>query len=309
MANPSTRLNLISYKLPITWVDSKAGRVRFLIFVDAETKKRVFQYMLRDNRTEGKDYLFSLDGLLKKAQSMMKTSGMKIVLKGALVYRSGDRSWITADSETKVALISDQNQVLFNENVTGTGEIKEGPKVEENPEAQKQSGEIDNEKENKDGLQQNENKKEIFNVYVTNPMQDWDVSKFDKEGSPTAVKKLKFKRADAKDGVLNHNVHIDKRIGGDLLELFRTFDSNLSKGLDSLKPGQTLLIKNVTYGWWRFPGANPNRDWIFPTENTTVVPITIKPSSTKPAPPVKKVPAMMESLDIVERILLQSRLK
>lgn len=307
-------MNLISYKLPITWADTKTGRVKFLVFIDAETKKKIFHYMLRDNRVEGKDYLFSLDSLLKNAQAMMKASNMKIVLKGALVYRSGDRSWVTADNETKVIMLNDRGQILFNESVSGTGEVKEGPKVEENPIDQKQ---VEGEEENKQGLQQNENKKEVFNVYITNPMQDWDVSKFDKEGHPTAVKKLKFKRADAKDGVLNHNVHLDKRMGGELLELFRNFDSNLTNGLNSLKPGQTLLVKNVTYGWWRFPGANPNRDWIFPTKETTIVPITIKTSNStppkqkpisKPVQPVKKPePAMAESINIVDKIILEAK--
>lgn len=105
-------------------------------------------------------------------------------------------------------------------------------------------------------------------------MEDWNASKFDKNSRPTAVKKLQFSRTDDENTVLHHNVHLDSRVGGHEKEQLTWMDNDLKKALDNYKDGDIIVVRNVTYGWWRFPGASSKRDWIFPTDktNVTVIP-------------------------------------
>lgn len=297
------RCDLVSNNIPLGWNSTKLGNVKFITFVLKGTGTGNILYMLKEKRTEGKDYLFSIDKLFMSAIKIRREAKDKIIVENGLVYFSNGRQWLTADSNTIVKTIDANEKILFSGNVEGSGQTIKSQEV---------SGDLKNQEEEQSSNDANSGK-EIFNVYVTNPMEDWNVSNFDKYGTPTAVKKLKFKRADGKDGVLHHNIHIDPRMGGQQKELFNKFDSALHKELTNLKPGQTIMAKNVTYGWWRFPGASAKRDWIFPTDNTEVKIITIgKPKSVEP---VKKqtntkrmVPKVTENYSLVNKIIKEANM-
>ena len=113
--------------------------------------------------------------------------------------------------------------------------------------------------------------KEVFNVYVLNPTVNWGVSKFEKHSSPTGVKKIQFKKTNGEKDIFHHNLHLEGRVGGHERELLSKMDGELKKALDEYKEGDIVVIRNVTYGWWRFPGASPKRDWIFPTDKTSII--------------------------------------
>lgn len=259
-------VSLISVKIPPDWNEHKGEKVKFLVFVDEDDKKKQYNYMLRAKRTSGKDYSFSLDFLLKTAIASRTSKGDKIMINNPNVNMVGGRAWIDARSGTEVVTFSPTDGYIYNAKVTGKGETIGTPPVK--------APDVEKAKEVEPG------EKEVFNVYVLNPYEDWNVSKFDKDKRPTAVKKLTFARTDGDTSILHHNVHVDERVGGNLKAELNHMDSELKRALESFKDGDRIIIKNVTYGWWRFPGASSSRDWIFPTEKTAVsiVPGKIKES-------------------------------
>lgn len=131
-------MNVYCSKIPMSWVETKTGKCKFLEFKNAKDPKGTIYYGLRQTRPEG----FVLSDAFDKAliEAIRKVGGIKsnmIVVKGINVSYSG-KQWMKPTDGCEIIVIDGiAKKPTFRQVVNGTDDyssVKKQPETEESDE-------------------------------------------------------------------------------------------------------------------------------------------------------------------------------